>query len=152
MITNEIIQIVNEAHDFQFSELGQELKQSGHPPQYWGKWVKINSHRRAGFTTAAIALQQSYTSSLLVTHNHAIKQHIYHLANELGLYHDWMKDQVKTYEEVMNPNFFAGLGINARHQLIIIDPASMVEQRLQSRIHEFRDHLFQWCDVVVELQ
>lgn len=150
LIIDPVMEIVHDAFDFQRSELCNNLRKTGHPPYYW-KHVKINTHRRAGFTSAALKLQQIYTSTLIITHQHGAKRNVWYLAEELGLYEPWIQDQTKAAWEVFETNYFRALKAEQRHQLIIIDPMSMVKQELKSRVHEFRDYLFHHCDLLVEL-
>ena len=161
VITDSIIQIVDDAVDFLGSEFcDNHFRKHNANPFYW-KWVKIASHRRGGYTTAALHLLQKYTSSLIVTHNYPSANRIRQFAIEnnlvprmIDVFHDniAIKDHIMPHSRMDN-NWFCSLRPEHRYQLIILDPASMIEvdrQRGQS-FNEFRDRLFNICDLVVEL-
>lgn len=154
VITDPIIQIVDDAVDFLGSEFCDDHFRK-HPtnPFYW-KWVKIASHRRGGYTTAALQLLQKYTPSLIVTHNYPSANRVRQVAIENNLVPRMnnvaIKDHIIPHSRMDN-KWFASLG--RRYQLIILDPASMIEvDRQRGRpFNEFRDRLFDVCDLVVEL-
>ncbi len=158
VITDSVIKIVDDAVGFQKSEFCERFKHAS--PFYW-KWVKIASHRRGGYTTAALHLLQKYTSSLIVTHNYPSANRIRQFAIENNLvprmindFHDniAIQDHIMPHER-MNDDWFSSLGPQHRYQLIILDSASMIEidrQRGPS-FNEFRNRLFNICDLVVEL-
>ncbi len=158
VITDLIIQIVDDAVGFLGSEFcDYQFRKYPVNPLYW-KWVKIASHRRGGYTTAALKLLQSYTSSLIVTNNYPSANRIRQFAIEnnlvpriIGDFHDniTINDHIMPYGR-MDDNWFSSLGPH-RYQLIILDPASMIEVEKQSAFKEFRNRLFTICDLVVEL-
>ena len=169
MITTQIIQIVNEAIEFQNSELCERaLRGAGAPPHNW-KWVKIDGHRRNGYSTAALMLLELYTSSLIVYPNHNSAAHARRQALDESLvpslshvlscnYHPESSEQawqsVLKSEQAMDWKWFRGLKPNQRHQLIILDQASRIEYQRDKRdggMDKFRDELFMFCDLLVEL-
>ena len=158
MITEQIIQIVNDAIDFQDSELGIELKDNRAPDQY-RRWVSIQSHRCAGFSTAALMLLEMYTSSLIIYPNHNIRNHARYQAIEDNLcptlqpllLNNIEVDNILRAEERVDLEWLRGWRPDQRSQLIILDQASMIEQRRKHRMEEFRQELLMFCDVLVEL-
>lgn len=163
VITNSIIQIVDDAVGFLSSKFcDNHFRNHNVNPFYW-KWVKIASHRRGGFTTAALQLLQNYKSSLIVTHNYpsanrmrefAVENNLVPLDTRGDVFYNniAIKDYIIPHSR-MNDNWFCSLG--RRYQLIILDPASIIEierQRQQGQsFAEFRDRLFNICDLLVEL-
>jgi len=159
VITDPIIQIVDDAVGFLGSEFCDTyFRKPGANPLHW-KWVKIASHRRGGYTTAALQLLQTYPSSLIVTHNYPSANRIRQFAIEhnlvprmIDVFHDniAIKDHIIPHSRMDNHWFSSR---PQRHQLIILDPAGMIEidpQRGRS-FTEFRHRLFNVCDLVVEL-
>ena len=160
VITDQIIQIVKDGVGFANSEFCQEqFKHSDVNPKMW-KWVKIQSHRRSGYSTAALKLLQTYTSALIITHSYPSANRLRQVAIEenlvprmVGVFHDNIAIQDHIVPEGrMDNNWFASHEPYHRYQLIIIDPASMVEQqRGLEAMDEFRYRLFNICDLLVEL-
>ena len=158
VITDLVIKIVDDAVDFLGSEFcDYQFRKHGANPFYW-KWVKIASHRRGGYTTAALKLLQKYTSSLIVTHNYPSANRIRQFAIENNLvpriiddFHDniTINDHIMPYGR-MDDKWFSS-GPRRRYQLIILDPASMIEVEKQSAFTAFRNRLFTISDLVVEL-
>ncbi len=54
-------------------------------------------------------------------------------------------------EGQMNERWFQGRSPRDRHELIILDEASMIEGARGDNMNRFRDELFMFCDVLVEL-
>lgn len=159
-LTDPIMQIVNDMIGFQRSELCWQLRQQNMPPEHW-KWVKIRGHRCSGFSTTALKLLQEYTSSLIVYPNHDILAHARRQAIDENLvpsmrasFHDniAINNHLKTESEI-NERWFIGRKPEHRHQLIILDQASMIEcqQQGEAGMNRFRYELFSVCDVLVEL-
>ncbi len=161
VIVDPIIEIVNDAYAFLDSELCREKFRFPHVPPRYYKWVKIHSHRRGGYTTAALRLLNQYTSSLIVTHNYPAANRVRQIAIEDDLvpkikdkFHDniLIQDHIIPHER-MNDNWFHNIGHNEHYQLIIIDGASMIEVDRQGGgpMQELRHKLFNVCDLLVEL-
>ncbi|KKK79627.1 hypothetical protein LCGC14_2831590 [marine sediment metagenome] len=145
---------------FQRSELCWRMQQDRIPPEHW-KWIKIRGHRRSGFSTTALKLLQEYTSSLIVYPNHDILAHARRQAIDERLvpslkddFHNniAINNHLKTESE-LNERWFIGRRPEHRHQLIILDQASMIECGRQGELGmcNFRYELFMFCDVLVEL-
>jgi len=161
VITDPIIKIVDDAVGFLGSEFcDYQFRDINANPFHW-KWVKIASHRRRGYTTAALRLLQKYTSSLIVTHNYPSANRIRQFAIEnnlvprmIDVFHDniAIQDHIMPHSR-MDDRWFTSLRPQQRFQLIILDPASMIEMDRQRgpAFHQFRDRLFNICDLVVEL-
>ena len=145
---------------FQQSDLCLQMREARMPPEHW-KWVKIRGHRRSGFSTVALKLLQEYTSSLIIYPNHNVMAHARRQAIDGNLvpsladtFHNniAINNHLKTESE-MNERWFKGRRPEHRHQLIILDQASKIEcERLgEMKMNRFRDELFIFCDVLVEL-
>lgn len=153
MITDNVIDIVHETVQFQKDDLCSEMIYTGAPPYYY-KHIKLYAHRRAGFTTAALRLLERYTSTLIITPSHVIKNYYRRMAFDEGL-----TPSVQEYinDHIMPENFIDSRWIRERrpeqrHQLIILDPASIIERKRGSdEMNKLRDELFMICDVLVEL-
>ena len=153
VITNEIISIVDDMVQFQTDNLCEDMKRRGHPPHYF-RHLKLFSHRRAGVTTAALLLLEKYTSALIVTPSHVISNYYRRMAFDEGL--------TPTVEKYINDHLVAESTIDQqwirnrtpqqRHQLIILDPASMIKTRRGiDGMDKLRHELFTIGDVLVEL-
>lgn len=161
VITDSIIKIVDDAVGFLGSELCNDYFKEPHANPFYWKWVKIASHRRGGYTTAALQLLQKYTSSLIVTHNYPSANRVRQFAIENNLVPRMMDDfhnNIAINDHIMphsrlNDHWFTDRRPEHRYQLIILDDASMIEidrQRGES-FNRWRDRLFTICDLVVEL-
>lgn len=163
--TETVHGMVDDIFEFQKSELGERLKLDGSPAWY-GKYIRLQTHRRAGLTTAALSLMETYTSGLYITHSHASAQYILHFAYDNNLAPTWTesirrggKDNLHEYitpEWRIDDHWFDGkFRGNERYQLIVIDPASMVEYKRNEKerhgIDQLREKLMMICDVLVEL-
>lgn len=161
VITDQIMDIVYDAMGFIESQFCNEsLRLPGANPRQW-KQVKIYTHRRAGFSTAALQLLNEYRSSLIVTHSQPAANRLRHDAIELGLVPDWcekdfynnitISDHIVAHER-MDERWFIQRRPHERYQLIILDCASMIEASRRSGMEEFRDRMFHISDLVVELE
>lgn len=166
VITDPILDIVHDARGFIESQFCRE--KFGHhnvdPRQY--KWVRIHSHRRAGFTTAALQLFNSYPKSMIITHSTPAAHRLRAEALDLDLVPDWCKDafyhvtKIQDYivpHERLDERWFEGRYPDKHYELIILDCASMIEASRNNRgvisgMDEFRDRLFMLCELLVELE
>ncbi len=153
MITDNVIDMVNETVSFQSDDLCNEMIYTGAPPSYY-KHVKLYAHRRAGFTTAALRLLERYTSTLIVTPSHVIKNYYRRMAFDERLtpsVQEYINDHIVP-ESLIDTRWIQERRPEQRHQLIILDPASMIERRRGLiQMNMLRDELFMICDVLVEL-
>ena len=171
MITDSILQIVDDAVQFRQTELGQRMDASGQPSDEWRR-VKIFTHRQAGHTTAALTLLDRYPPSLIIAANHSMAHSYRRMALDKGLVA--ASGLLSQTEEFLDPKagfkdyLVAQSSIN-RHwfdnqthrKLIILDPAGMIEEHRDGRgrhflrpagYNEFCDRLLKICDVLVELE
>jgi hypothetical protein len=165
VITDQVIDIVHDAMDFLESRFCHEqFRHSGANPRQW-KQVKIHTHRRAGFSTAALKLLGEYRSSLIVTHNYPAGNRLRMEAIDRGLVPDWCEEDfynnIKIDDHIvatdrMDERWFATRRPDERYQLIILDGASMIETHRNRNgadgMDRFRDRLFYVCDLLVELE
>lgn len=169
VITNQIMEIVYDAMGFIESQFCNDaFKRPGANPRQW-KLVKVYTHRRAGFTTAALQLLNEYRSSLIVTHNQPAANRLRREAIDNNLVPDWceqdfynnirINDHIMAHEWMDDRWFSQHHSPNERYQLIILDCASMIEASRNNGhrgaipgMDEFRDRLFNICDLVVELE
>ena len=153
MIADSVIDIVNDTVNFQNDDLCNEMIYTGAPPSYY-KHIKLFAHRRAGFTTAALRLLDRYTSTLIVTPSHVIKNYYRRMAFDEGLspsVQEYIDDHIIP-ESFIDHRWICAHRPEQRHQLIILDPASMIEKRRgPNEMNRLRDELFMICDVLVEL-
>lgn len=153
MITNEIIGMVDDMVQFQTDNLCEEMKRSGHPPHYF-RHLKIFSHRRSGVTTAALTLLEKYTSALIVTPSHVISNYYRRMAFDEGLTPSvdrYINDHLIA-EQQIDHQWLRARKPEQRHQLIILDPASMIKSRRgDNGMDKLRQELFMVGDVLVEL-
>lgn len=172
VITDDILNIVHDAFDFQESDFCKDAfypsgrNQSHADPKHW-KWVKIHTHRRAGFSTTALKLLNEYRSSLIVTHNYPSTNRLRQEAIDNNLVPDWCEEEfynnIRIDDHIipvdrMDERWFIQRRPNERYQLIIIDGASMIEPVINNRhrgaipgMDELRNRLFDICDLLVEL-
>lgn len=155
MIDKQIIQIVDEAILFQASEEFQNMKRFLTPPPQMWKRVKIETHRRAGATTAALKLLEIYTSSLIVTPSYLMARRVQREAQKvlsLEYFNSTSLSQQIISESVLTETYFQNWPSYARHQLIILDPATLIEtNRGRDNMDELRMRLYTRCDLLVEL-
>jgi len=163
VLTDPIIRMVDDMVGFQDSMICHNMRRTRAHPTDW-KWVKIRGHRRSGFTTTAFKLLQYYPSSLIVYPSQDMLQYarrqaiVERLVPTIG---DALHDNYSTgghskylkFDEQMGDGrWFLGRSPNDRHELIILDQASMIEgSRGWENMNRFRDELFMYCDVLVEL-
>ncbi len=161
VLTDPIIKMVDDMVGFQHSMICHQMRQARTHPTSW-KWVKIRGHRRSGFTTAALMLLQYYPSSLIVYPNRDMMEYARRQAMEENLIPavgDALRDNYSInghskylkVEGQMNERWFQGRSPRDRHELIILDEASMIEGARGDNMNRFRDELFMFCDVLVEL-
>ena len=165
MITDSILQIVDDAVQFRQSDLGYNMRASGAPDDQF-KRVKIFTHRQAGHTTAALTLLDRYPPSLIIAANHAMAQYYRSMALDkglvlsqtaqfldLGAVRDYLIGQGSIDQEWLDKQ--------PHRKLIILDPASMIKEYRDGRgrdglfpagYDEFCDRLLEKCDVLVELE
>lgn len=168
VITDQIMDIVYDAMGFIESQFCQEaFRHATSDPKQW-KWVKVHTHRRAGFSTAALQLLNEYRSSLIVTHSQPAANRLRMEALDRNLVPDWceedffnnirINDHIVSHER-MDERWFIQRAPNERYQLIILDCASMIEASRNNRhrgaipgMDEFRERMFNISDLVVELE
>ena len=165
MITDSILQIVDDAVQFRQTELAHTIYESGAPNDQW-KRVKIFSHRQAGHTNAALTLLDRYPASLIIAANHGMAQYYRSTALDRGLVpslteqfldlravRDYLIGQASIDDEWFDKQ--------PHRTLIILDPASMIEESRDGRgrrglspagYDEFCYRLLELCDVLVELE
>ncbi len=165
MITDSILQIVDDAVQFRQTELAHRIYESGAPNDHW-KRVKIFSHRQAGHTAAALTLLDRYPPSLIVAANHGMAQYYRSTALERGLtlsLTEQFLDLSAVGDYLVSSTAVNGHWFDDQphRQLIILDPASMIEESRDGRgrgglcpagYNEFCDRLLKICDVLVELE
>lgn len=163
VLTDPIIKIVDDMVGFQHGMICHQMRQARTHPEQW-KWVKIRGHRRSGFTTTALMLLQYYPTSIIIYPNRDMMQYARRQALEENLV-PAIGDTLHNYnhttgdsthlkvEGQMNERWFVGRSPSRdRHELIIIDQASMIESdKGWENMNRFRDQLFIFCDVLVEL-
>lgn len=166
VITDPILDIVHDARGFMESQFCRE--QFSHrnvdPKQY--KWVRIHSHRRAGFTTAALKLLNSYPKSMIITHSTPASHRLRVEALDQDLVPDWCKDdfyhRTKIEDHIvpherLDERWFEGRYPDKQYELIILDCASMIETKRNRMgslpgMDEFRTRLFMLCELLIELE
>ena len=165
MITDSILQIVDDAVQFRQTELAHNMYASGAPNDHW-KRVKIFSHRQAGHTNAALTLLDRYPPSLIIAANHGMAQYYRSTALDRGLALS-LTEQFLDLRAV-GDYLVSSTAVNGHwfddqphRTLIILDPASMIEASRDGRgrgglnpagYNEFCDRLLMMCDVLVELE
>jgi hypothetical protein len=171
VITDPILDIVHDARGFVESKFCMENFRRGRgtlgtDPKQW-KWVRVHSHRRAGFSTAALQLLNQYPVSMIITHSTPAAHRLRAEALDQDLVPDWCKDDfyhrtkiddhIVTHER-LDERWFEGK-TPRKYELIILDCASMIEASRNNRhrgaipgMDEFRDRLFRFCELLVELE
>jgi len=143
---------------FQQSDLCHQMREQNQPPEYW-KWIKIRGHRRSGFSTTALKLLQQYDSSLIVyptefmlqySRRQALDENLIPSMKDIFRNNIVIRNYLKTHEQI-DEKWFIGRRPNRRHQLIIIDQASMIQEQRGIGMYRLREQLFMFCDVLVEL-
>lgn len=159
VITDSVIKIVDDAYGFLKSDSCDEWFIKPGAPAHQYRHVKIYSHRRCGFSTTCLKLLNKYNSSIVVTHSQPAANRLRQFAIEENLVPDrhkkdffnnlYINDHIIS-ESRMNDNWFFSKRPEDRHQLIILDCASMMKGKMQS-MDRFRDRLWTTCDLLVEL-
>ena len=154
VITKSIIDIVDDAVGFMKSESCRKWFIEPHAPARQWRHVKLFSHRRCGFSTAALKLFQKYKPSLIITHsrNSCVDLRIQAMEKKIeGDIHNNIMPITLIDNSWMK-------GYDMRYKLIIIDCASMIEAKQNNGtrasipgMDEFRDKCLHFCDLLVEL-
>jgi hypothetical protein len=159
VITDPIIDIVDDALGFQQSEICSEAFIQPGAPGYLWKWVRIGSHRRCGFSYTALQLLEQHPTSLIVTHSQhaanrlrqqAIENHL--VPKLLDAFHDniAIEEYIIPFERMDDRWFIKNQ--HRQHKLIIFDAASMMGRQTRGNsLHPFRERLFNKCELIVEL-
>ena len=162
MITDSILQIVDDAVEFRQSELAHGMYISGAPNDEW-KRVKIFSHRQAGHTNAALTLLDRYPPSLIIAANYNMAHYYRHSALDRGIATEQFLNLKTVSDYLVAQSSVSGHWFDDQphRKLIILDPASMIEELRDGRgrhglrpagYNEFCDRLLTICDVLVELE